>query len=90
MLVLHLIENNCYLIELDDSLIDPNADSIVRVNWNNGDVPKYKYYKVDVNKKMAQMIRVNGIAYDNTLKCDICEMWSGWLPVNQIKILEKI
>lgn len=82
-------ENNYYLIELDDNLLKDH-DSALTVNWNNGSVPKYKFYKVDVSKIMGQMIKVNGLAFDPNQNQDINELWSGWLPLNSIKIIEKI
>lgn len=84
-----ILENNCYLIKLDDSLLTPN-NSALTINWNGGSIPKNKYYKIDVNKIMAQMIKINGLAFDYDNKKDLNEMWSGWLPLNSIEILEKI
>ncbi len=83
-------ENECYLIELDDNLIDQSNKSTLTLNWNHGSIPKYKFYKVDILKIMAQMIKINGIAFDFINNHDIDEIWSGWLPLNSIKILEKI
>ena len=38
----------CYLIELADYIINPPADFNLADNWNQGKVPKYKYYKFEI------------------------------------------
>lgn len=81
-------EDKCYLIELNDILIKDNNESVLQSNWNNNTYPKYKYLKIDVNKVMGKMIKVNSIAYDYENKRDLLEMWSGWLPIDLIKIIE--
>lgn len=83
-------ENECYLIKLKDCLLNPSYNPSLTNNWNGGSVPKYTHYKVDISKIMARMIKVNGIAFDYPSQTDINEMWSGWLPLSDIEILEKI
>ena len=36
------------------------------------------------------MIKVNGIAYDYENNQDLNHMWSGWLPLSDIEIINKI
>ena len=84
------VENKCYLIELNDSLIYDNKDSLLQCNWNRGTYPRYKYLKVDVSRVMGKMIQVNSIAYDMNTGRDINDMWSGWLPIDLIKIIDII
>ncbi len=80
-----------YLIELDATLLNLSGNEILVANWNKGTCPKYKYMKITVNKKLGKdMIYVDGIYYDYTKKEDIMEMWSGWLPITQIKIIEQL
>lgn len=81
---------NCYIIKLSDYMVNPPLDSPIVVNWNSGNIPKYKYYKIDVNKIMGNMVNVNGVAYDFENKKDIYEMWSGWIPSSEFEILESI
>lgn len=81
-------ENKCYLIQLDKNLIINNPNSIVQINWNNNTYPQYEYLKIDVCKIMGKMIKVNSIAYDNNTNQDIDIMWSGWLPIDFIKIIK--
>ena len=78
------VENSVFLIK------SVSNKSTLTLNWNHGSIPKYKFYKVDILKIMAQMIKINGIAFDFINNHDIDEIWSGWLPLNSIKILEKI
>ena len=66
-------ENEYYLISLDDNLIDQSNTTPLTLNWNNGSIPKYKYYKIDLIKIMAQMIKINGVAFDYINKQDINE-----------------
>ena len=83
-------EDKCYLIQLDNSLIIDNKDSLLQSNWNNNTYPKYKYLKIDVSKVMGKMIKVNSIAYDYENKRDLNVLWSGWLPIDLIKIIEVV
>lgn len=81
-------ENNCYLIELHNTIFDPN--SILCSNWNNGRVPKCRYYLIDVNKMMANMIRVSGVGY-NEIECtNMLDNWYGWLPLSEIDVIKKV
>ena len=83
-------EDKCYLIVLDDSLIIDNKDSLLQCNWNRGTYPKYKYLKVDVSQVMGKMIKVNSIAYDYVNQRDLVDMWTGWLPIDLIMIVEVV
>jgi hypothetical protein len=75
-----------YLIELDDSLIEQN--NIICINWNKNSIPSAKYYKVEIIKKIGKMIYIDGLAYDNINNVDLNTTWSGWLPVEQIKLIK--
>lgn len=81
---------SCYLIELDDSLLNPLANQILVSNWNQGRVPEDKYFKVEVLSKMNRMIKVMGFGYDPATKTDKTTAWTGWLPLNMVKVLERI
>ena len=80
--------NHCYLIEINSVLL--SASNIIASNWNNGSFPKHEFMKISVSKKLGDMIFIDGIYYDNALKQDINEMWTGWLPVNEIKLIEEL
>ena len=80
--------NHVYLIKLNNSLLVENNYSI---NMNNGNLPKYNYMKICINKKLGRdMIYVDAIYYDNDNKQDINEMWSGWLPTQEITSIEEL
>lgn len=83
-------EDKCYLIELSDSLIKNNKDSLLQCNWNKGTYPVSKYLKIDVSQIMGKMIKVNSIAYDYENQKDLNIIWSGWLPIDLIKIIEVV
>ena len=78
-----------YLIELSDDLLDPQVNSTLASNWNNGNIPRYKYYKVELLDKMNNMYKFNGIAYDHGVDL-YNENWYGWFPESKFKIIEKI
>lgn len=83
-------ENEYYLIKLDDELLNPNSSSTLATNWNQGRVPTSKYMKIDVMRVMGKMVNINGLGYDYINKQDKNEVWSGWLPITQITVIEKI
>lgn len=82
-----LEEDNCYLIKLKPTLF---TNETLKTNWNKGSVPKYEYLKVDVSKKMVNMIKVVATAFDYDLNQDLSYFWSGWLTIADIEVLQKI
>lgn len=82
--------DECYLIELDDSLLNSNNDDLITCNWNHGNVPKVKFLKIDVIKILGKMINVNSVGYSYEDNKDLDYVWSGWLPIKKIKILYKL
>lgn len=85
-------ENQCYIIELDDILLDKEVEENISlaINWNNSQFPVCKFYKIDIVKLMGKMIKCNGIGYDYENNQDLNLLWSGWLPKDKIKIISKI
>lgn len=80
--------NKCYLIQLDDFIVHP-YDMTLANNYNNGSVPNYNYYYVEVMRVVGKMIRVSGIAYDINRNENINSIWEGWLPVDNIHVIER-
>ena len=80
--------DNCYLIELSDSLFTPNT--ILSSNWNKGNVPKCKYYQVDVQQLLANMVKVAGVGYDSKDCITIKDNWYGWFPVDEVTVIKKL
>ena len=85
-----IVESKCYLLELDDSLLDVNKNATLVVNWNAGRVPANKWYKCEVSKKMSNMIKINGLSYDLVNNVDLNSMWTGCLPVELVKVIKEI
>lgn len=79
--------NKCYLVELQDTIFDNES---LKTNWNNGNMPKHKYLKVDVSNIMAKMIKVVSVAYDYEKQQDIPYFWNGWLTLNELKVIQEI
>lgn len=75
-----------YLVELPGDFVN-NTTSVIATNWNNGTAPSSKYLKINVGKAMGKMIYVDSFIYDMEANKEIFIMWSGWLPVEQIKQL---
>lgn len=84
------LEEDCaYIIELDDMLLNDN-NSVLAVNWNNGSVPNSKYYKIDVSRKVGNMIKIVGIGFNPETNTDLDIEWTGWLPINNIRVIQKL
>lgn len=84
-----LEEDACYVVKLDNTLINHTEGDTYNVNWNGGTAPTYEYMYVEVSRIMGKNIKVNGVQYDNTTKLITNNTWSGWLPLDRIEILEK-
>lgn len=82
--------DSCYLIRLDKQLLNKETSQVLSSNWNKGTVPPCEYMKIDVSKSMGKMICVNGIGYDYEKKQDLNIIWSGWLPLQSIEVIERI
>jgi len=73
-----------YDIELFDSIVHPAPSSILASNWNNGVVPEYKLYTVEVISNTGKMIKVNGVAMENN-----SSQFYGYLPSDGFEIIRK-
>ena len=83
-------ENHYYLIELEDYILNPPEGFSLHTNWNNGNIPKYKYMKCLCVKAMGKMVKILGVGFDYEHRQDLDENWDGWLPLKSIKILREI
>lgn len=75
--------NNCYLVRLPVSIVN-KTDSVLAVNWNQGNSPSTQYLKIYISKIMGTMIYVDSIGFDFENKQDLNYMWSGWLNVSEL------
>ena len=80
----------CYLIELADYLIHAHDGFDFHVNWNNNLVPPCKYYKCECINIMGKFMKINGAGYDYNTNTDLSSVWSGWLPLEGVKILGEV
>lgn len=83
-------EGDCYIIRLDASLLNPNENTLLVSNWNKGTTPIHSHYKVEITKVMGKMIKVNGLGYDYVTGTDLNDVWTGWLPLQQVEFLTKL
>lgn len=81
--------NSVYILKLNELLLNPNNNDILISNWNNGNYPKHKYLKAQVTKKVGNMLFLCGVYCDEN-KNNINEFWNGWLPDEQLDILEEV
>ena len=75
-----------YLIKLNNVLLD--KDSEVMCNWNNSEVPPHNCLKIEVIKTVGKMIYIQGISFDEVTRTSLGELWDGWIPTDEIKVLE--
>jgi len=81
--------NQMYLIGLNEVLIN-NTNSPLASNWNHGTAPSTKYLKIFVSKQLGKMIYVDSIGYDYAAYQDLNNVWSGWLPTEEIEQIAKL
>lgn len=84
---IRLETDKTYIIKLDDSMMTSN---LIHTNFNKGIVPKYNYLKVVVSNIAGDMIHIDGFAYNPETKEDINYLWSGWVPLKQMDVIERI
>lgn len=82
--------HKCYIMELADYIINPPADFTLAANWNNGSVPKSRYYVAEVSQLVGKMIRITGCGYDITTESRTDDIWEGWIPQKGIKLIREI
>lgn len=76
-----------YVLKLDKHLLNANGNSLLISNWNNGKFPTHEYIKCVVTKQVAKMIYVYGLYYNIESKQSFDEEWIGWLPIEQIEVV---
>lgn len=74
-----------YEIELDDVLVFPPMNFSFHINWNKGIKPTSKYLKCFIIERVASTIKVDAVACDENFN-DTSDIWSGWLPIEYLKI----
>lgn len=79
-----------YLIELENYIVKPYDGFTLHDNWNNGVVPKSKYYKCECQKIMGHMVKIQGVGYDYINKVDLTDSWGGWIPIKSCQIIKEL
>ncbi len=79
---------HCYLIELDDCLLNPASNDALAANWNGGKLPQCKHYNIELQSVMNKMIKVIGVGIVNGEAQG--EQFFGWLPFEHIKVLKEL
>ena len=85
-----LKEDVCYLISVEDYILNPPEGFTLHTNWNNNTAPKHKFMKIEVNKVMGKMVKVYSLGYDMKNGVDTSDLWTGWLPQKSITIIERL
>lgn len=80
----------CYLVELADYILTPPPDFTLADNWNQGRLPTYKWYKVQITQVMGKMVKIMGSGYDMVTNQDAPTVWDGWVPQKGIKIIQEL
>ena len=78
--------NKSYIIHIKDSLYN---NDVLKFNYNNGRVPPYKDYLVDIVSIIGKNIKVNAVRYDSEKDKVLNDMWSGYLTINDIDVVKK-
>ena len=78
--------NHSYIIKIKDSLY---MNELLKSNYNQGRTPPYKSYLIDIVSILGKIIKVNGVEYDLTLNKVLNNLWSGYLAIKDIEILEE-
>ncbi len=78
-----------YIVKLPITIIGNHASALA-TNWNNSTAPSTEYLKVYVSKMVGKMIYVDSVAYDPETKRDLSDIWSGYLPSEEITQVEAL
>lgn len=85
----HYALGNMYLVQVSGAVVN-NTSSVIAVNYNNGTAPAYPYLKIFVSKALGKLIYVDSLGFDPSTKQDINVLWSGWLPVEELKLISQV
>lgn len=80
-----------YILKLDKNLTIKEVSTSLANNWNHGLVPIYTLMKAKIKDKMGTMYLVHGDYINEDLSpISDCAFWEGWLPIEQIGVLEEV
>jgi len=78
-----------YVITVGNEIVN-NTTSDFSITKNNGTAPKTPCLKIYVSKQHGKLIYVNSIGFDAKAYQDLPNIWSGWLPLDNIGLLAKL
>ena len=78
-----------YVVKIPlDILNMPN--SALATNWNNGTYPRSEYLKIYVSKMVGKMLYVDSVGFDPLQNKDLNNMWSGYLPAEELTQMQAL
>lgn len=83
-------KDNCYLIEIEDYVLNPPPGFTLSQNWNSGTNPPGKYMNICCIQLMGKMVKVDGVEFNMEQNTPMDKVWCGWLPTAAVKILKEI
>lgn len=82
--------HKCYLLQLEEYIVNPPPDFSLHTNWNKGSIPKSRFYNAEISQVMGKMIRISGCGYDMINQCPTADIWEGWVPQKGIKLIKEL
>ena len=79
-----LQKGKIYRIRFNNSMVNPNVNSTLAANWNAGKVPQHYEYYAEIVDKMANMIKINGVAVE-----DATDNFFGWAPDDAFEVISQ-
>lgn len=81
--------NKMYLVKVSKEFVN-NTNSVVACNWNNSTAPKYEYLKIYISKFNGKMAYIDSLAINPITKQDLTEMWSGWISIDDLTLIQEL
>ena len=82
--------HKCYLLQLEEYIVNPPPDFSLHTNWNNGIKPVDKCMKAYVIQDIGKMVKLKCIGFNVLDNKDLNTNWTGWCPKKSIKIIKEI
>ena len=80
---------SCYLVKISGAIVK-NPTSVMATNWNNGHAPQVDTMKIYISKALGKNVYVDGLGFDLENKTDTSYMWSGWLNVDDLTLIQAL
>ena len=71
-----------YQVSLNNRLLDSNDSFVIfHSQWNKGNFPKENIMNVEILEVMGTAIKIHGVGLNSKT------FWDGWLPIDEVKII---